>query len=1729
MPTSSLKELVAARGHQKGTLTRLFNFAKSNDIFTSSTEALLIKKTRLLESFQQYESLNIKISSIAPDDGENVEEIEDKYYAVLTALNEQLASTEYYSLASKSASPAHKSPAPQSQARLPSIELPVFTGKLTDYIPFINLFNSLIHENSAIDSVQKLYYLRTYLRNEPLDIIKNLPLTPESYNQALSLLNNRYNNKQKITNEHINALIDLKPMPKSTASNLREFISRIRQELAALTNLEPNVKHWDTILLCLLSRKLDMYTGRAYQLERNSDEEPTLQDFLSFLEKRALALENAEPGFGQHRQQRETTWSGNAVAAHPATQETCPFCKSNHKLYLCKTFQLQPVSARALFIKQHGLCTTCLGVHKQKCRYHFRCGVCKKEHHTLLHRDTKNDIPQAASATSLSASNNFHNDVLLPTAKVKILARDGTELHFKALIDSGSQLSFISDKAVQLLHLKPTDNYVNVVGITNSSKGIKRCVPIEIHSLCTPYKISTTCHVVEKITCDLPQKSFDVRGFNIPPHIKLADDDFNHSSEIDLLMGADCFFQILLPAESAYSSTPVAATPQPETLQTGACGPRLINTQFGYIIGGTLPDTYSSNFCNKVALKCITCDSDISDTLTNFWKTESVPETFNEKSSEQELCEYIFTKNVQLKDNKFEVTLPLKLPLSQINDTLGNSFHFALKRFLNLEKKLHSDPNLFSEYQKFIHDYLNLNHGHYVDIELYDLNKQAVYFLPHHAVLKPESKTTKLRTVFDASMKTDKKISLNDLLLNGPIVQRDIFDILLLFRIGDFTFTTDIKQMFRNVRLSPEYTSLQNILWRDSPDQPIKCIRLDTVTYGLKSSSYLATRCLAELAVQNERNMPEASFILKNCTYVDDVLYSSNDLEGILRAKSQLQQLLQMGSFHTHKWSSNNSKILHDIPSTEQHFDDIELQSKDYSLKTLGLQLVVQEDKFKITCPEPFNKNNITKRDILAYIGKFYDPLGFVSPIIVQAKAIMQKLWVSNTDWNSTPDVNIQREWLEFISSLASMEPIYIDRNIHVSNTDVVELIGFSDASSSTAYGCCVYLRVTRPTGEIKMHLLCSKSRINPLQNKNTTVPRLELNAALLLSTLVLKVRDTLKLKLNISGTYLFTDSKIVLAWLQTEPIKLKAYIANRVNVILKNTADFQWLYVNTKDNPADYVSRGVHPHELGSSSMWWHGPQFLCESEYNFNSYTDLPADIPETKPETAFSSNKVTTTTGEHVGFWERIHKYSNIHTMIRVLAYILRFTNCLKGSKHSQTFLTSRELSTSLLLLIKAEQDRYFEEEMACLRNNKCVKGALQSLHPFIDDKGIMRVGGRLHHSNISFSQKHQIILPKESHVTNCIIRSEHERLLHAGPKLLLSNLNQKYWIVNGLLHVKKFTNKCIICFRQKATASKQLMGSLPAGRVTSMSHPFEVTGVDYAGPINVKLSRIRRSVTGKGYICVFVCFATKAIHLELASDLTTETYLACLRRFISRRGLPKQIYSDNASTFKGARSQLTELYDLQSSQDHQSKVQYFTAQHGVDFHFIPSYSPTFGGLWEAAVKSTKHHLKRTLQSQLLTYEQINTVLVEIECVLNSRPLIPLSSSDVNDYSYLTPGHFLIGSALTMYPENDVSNTPQNRLKYWKLCTQLKQSFWKMWYKQYLNVLQNRPKWLNVTPNVKVDSLVILKEDNVPTMCWPLARIVKLYPGHDGHVRAVEVKTANGKSHVRSITKICVLPLE
>ncbi|XP_046868544.1 uncharacterized protein LOC124460997 [Drosophila willistoni] len=299
--------------------------------------------------------------------------------------------------------------------------------------------------------------------------------------------------------------------------------------------------------------------------------------------------------------------------------------------------------------------------------------------------------------------------------------------------------------------------------------------------------------------------------------------------------------------------------------------------------------------------------------------------------------------------------------------------------------------------------------------------------------------------------------------------------------------------------------------------------------------------------------------------------------------------------------------------------------------------------------------------------------------------------------------------------------------------------------------------------------------------------------------------------------------------------------------------------------------------------------------------------------------------------------------------------------------------------------------------------------------IDKDGLLRVGGRLHHSQLSTEAKHPVLLPKSHRITKLILEYEHRVNLHPGVSSLFVMVRQTFWIFGARNLIRKVTHDCLACFRQRHHTSQQRMADLPSIRVTQ-ALPFVNTGCDYAGPILLKDGKGRKPRIGKGYICLFVCLVTSAIHLELVTDLSTDSFLAALRRFVSLRGKCNKIYSDNGTNFIGAKRSLDEMQKLLASQPHIEKVGNAPANDGIQWVFIPPHASHWGGKWESAVRCVKLHIRRVIGKSTLTYEQMRTLLAQVSAVVNSRPLCYNSDTDIN---YLSPAHFLIGRPLTTIP--------------------------------------------------------------------------------------------------------------
>jgi hypothetical protein len=400
----------------------------------------------------------------------------------------------------------------------------------------------------------------------------------------------------------------------------------------------------------------------------------------------------------------------------------------------------------------------------------------------------------------------------------------------------------------------------------------------------------------------------------------------------------------------------------------------------------------------------------------------------------------------------------------------------------------------------------------------------------------------------------------------------------------------------------------------------------------------------------------------------------------------------------------------------------------------------------------------------------------------------------------------------------------------------------------------------------------------------------------------------------------------------------------------------------------------------------------------------------------------------------------------------------------------------------------------------------------------------VNNHLWFSGPEFLKLDECMWPKSDRINNIVQNGPETRvaMLTTTRKILPEMpVLTKYSDLNKLQRVMAWVLRFIHNANPKT-------GNLPAHRVQP-GRPFQTCGVDYAGPVLIRESRGRgKRALLKSYIAIFVCFTTKAIHIELVTELTTAEFLAALRRFVARRGLPQNIYSDNATNFVGANNELIELKNFFEHKQFKNQVMNQLVNMSIKWHFIPPRSPHMGGLWEINVKSVKQHLKKNLGETKLTYSEMYTVLVQIEACLSSRPLIPISN-DPNDLEPLTPGHFLVGESLTSIPEYDVSDVPMNRLSRWQLVEQLRSHFWKRWHREYLTQLQQRskPKGTKNTP-MEIGTMVLMMEDNAPSLSWNLGRVIELHPGDDGVTRVVTVRTNQG-DFKRTARRLCVLPLE
>lgn len=948
-------------------------------------------------------------------------------------------------------------------------------------------------------------------------------------------------------------------------------------------------------------------------------------------------------------------------------------------------------------------------------------------------------------------------------------------------------------------------------------------------------------------------------------------------------------------------------------------------------------------------------------------------------------------------------------------------------------------------------------------------------------------------------------------------MQVDLFEVLIWFRKFRYVFSADVEKMYRQIKVSQSDWDFQRILWFDS-SKNITTYQLTTVTYGLACAPFLALRSFEQLVNDEGNKFPLAVPVLREGRYVDDIFGGGNSVSQAQEVAKQTMQLCMAGGFPLQKWVSNHPSILRSIP-TDKQADSLTIKIEENTIiQTLGLSWRPSSDSFHFIT-EMSSITTITKRTVLSTIAKLFDPLGLISPVIIKAKILMQELWSIKLEWDDPLPTTTAIQWETFINQLQGTSLLTFPRWISSNSDQNLEIHGFCDASQQ-AICAAVYTRVTNNNGEMISTLVCAKTKVAPL--KRLTIPRLELSGAVILTKLVTRVLAVLKL--NNPAIYMWTDSAVTYAWINNHPSRWKDFVHNRVCFIQVTLPNAVWKFVPGTDNPADCATRGMTPDQLSNHSVWWTGPHWLQKdsSMWPQTPQSPSPRDNLEERP-----SQVTIVTRANSTQPWNLLYRYSNLTRLLRITVWCMRAVARFKRSSDFSTGpLTTVELETAKFFWIRIIQQVSFQHEFTILSKGQQLprSNSLLRLTPFLDTAGLLRVGGRLHSANLPTDTKHPLILPRSSAFTSLVISDAHIRTVHGGTQVTLSVIRDEYWIIGGRAPVRSFILKCVKCARYRQRRAQQIMGQLPVERVTP-SRPFLHSGIDYAGPFLLKTWKGKNARKYKAYIVLFVCHATSAVHLEIVTDYTTEAFVAAYKRFTARRGICATLRSDCGTNLKGADVELRNLFAASSKE--LGSMANILANDGTQWNFNPPSAPHFGGKWEAGVKSVKFHLKRVVGDTLLTYEEMTTLTTQIEAVFNSRPLHSLSD-DPNDFSALTPGHFLIGSALVTVPEPSLKSVHKSHLSRWQLTRQMLESFWAHWSKECLQRYLAVYKWNRSNPPLQEGSLVLVVDERYPPSKWPLGRIIHTHPGKDGHTRVVTVRTQTSLLK-RPIVKICPLPID
>ena len=1662
-----------------------------------------------------------------------------------------------------------------AKPRLPKLSLPKFRGDVTCWSAFWDSYRSAVHENSSIAVVDKFNYLNSLLEGPAARTIQGLTLNESNYDSAVRLLKDRFGRPQQIISAHMEELLKISPCVGDKSSSLRYVYDKINVNIRGLSTMGITSAQYGSLLIPIIMTKLTPELRLRIARESRSDVWE-IGDLLTVIKQEVEAREATEmvkvpairPMGGQStRGNPQSNSTASALVAQNSSIQ-CVYCNGPH--YSASCTKVTSSQERKEILQRSGRCFNCLKTnHKSRdCDSRKTCRYCHRKHHqsicsqansqdkTTSQNLGRNEASQlfdgSPTNTTTTTTNNIKSrqTVLLQTAQA-MASRDidGSSIPVRVLFDSGSQLSYITERLQDQLHLKPfkfEKLHLNTFGTQNYKT--QACAVVRLYLKGRPNGESVAISALTSpVICSPLPSAVKVDCYPHLSDLRLADESDTPKGEIDVLIGSNCYWSLVTGEVVKAEEGPVA-----------------VQSKLGWLLSGPIDsgEAYQVSHSNVVISGVPANAHDVGDdtifkALRDFWEVESLgivdtPVTTVNPNS--------FMLSISYQEGRYTVNLPWKYDHADV----PNHLVMCESRLRSLLRKLQHKPDLLLEYDKIIQDQLK---GGIVEMVNPDqlstlsqtISKPGVHYMPHHGVTRQESQTTKLRIVYNGSARAyGGEPSVNDCLQTGPNYIPKLFDILVRFRWHQIAVTADIEKAFLMISVAEADRDFLRFLWVKDPFKaPCELIhlRFTRLVFGLRPSPAILGEVLIHHLDKYQSKYPELIRELKTSFYVDDLVTGASDEKGAIELFQSSREIMLAGGMNLRKWKSNSPFVMKKIASvmtrsgaqenlcsTTMSFEEEDetytggtmghSMTQDQSSRILGViwDHVTDTFQFEFTHLGSYvGSMPITKRSVLKLTAKIFDPLGFVSPFVIQLKILFQLLCQGKLDWDVELSGELLTRWKSIISELNLLEKVRIPRCYFSSldNTVTTQLHGFCDASEQ-AFAAVIYIRSAYVDGTVEVALVASKTRVSPI--KKQSIPRLELLGAVILGRLMKNVISSLPKPVP---TFYWTDSMATLHWIRT--IKpWKQYVSHRVFEIHSLSNREQWQHCPGCLNPADIPSRGMKSSKLADNEMWWTGPSFLKSSECRWPRADVFPAS-DATEAETiknSVATTHVLVSTGKtKVCLSEVIDcaEYSSFNKLLRVTAYVLKFLEilrqpqlrCCSASRSSGGvhLLTGEDFNKAELFWMRSVQTEAFAPELLYLesQNQDTPPIRVSQFGLFVDRSGLLRCQGRINNAQLSLATKNPVLLPSSHQWVKLLIQHVHDDINHSGTADTLATLREKYWILKGRQTVKKIINSCINCNKLEGPPyPSSVPPDLPGFR-TSEDPPFTNTGADFAGPLFVK----EHEALKKAYVCLFTCCSTRAVHLELVPDLSVNSFLLAFRRFVGRRGLPVTLITDNAKTFRTSSKEFLKIA-------RSSEVNDYLGSKRVTWRFIVERAPWWGGFYERLVRSVKRSLRKSIGRSNLTFDQLCTLLVEIEGIINSRPVTYLLSDQEGVTGSLSPSHLINGRRVTALSNSEhfeIVSTHQSLTQKLRHHKHLLNQFTKLWRRDYLLNLRenhNLKTKRESQPKIKVGDIVVVKSDTSKRLFWKLAIVDNLLTSTDGNVRAANVRVSESSGNTKILRR-------